>query len=245
MNPLLLQILRAGVVTDEKGKEYPLHSHTFESQCVFLQGIIETIGAKIGVEIGLAYGISSLAICEALARQAGAEHHIIDPVQEEEWHGIGLLNLKRAGFSSMIKFYPEFSWKALPRMCDEGLRADFAYVDTTKVFDIVMADVFFLHRLLRVGGVMVLDDCDFPGIRKVARFLRRHPGWKLHSAEHPYQASSAKRILSKICHYVPQREKWFAPSFLHLDIDLGIHARCLAFQKVNEDSRPWDWFHEF
>lgn len=244
MNELLEKILRTGTVTDQAGKEYPLHSHTFEDQCRFLQDIIRQIQARVGVEIGLAYGISSLAICEAMSLRPGARHHIIDP-RQEDWHEIGLLNLKRAGYLPMVEFYRKYSWQVLPGMVEGGLQADLAYVDSTKVFDILLTDVFFLHRLLRTGGVLVLDDCDFPGVRKLARYLRFHPAWRLHSSQHPFQASGAKRLLSKFCRLVPQKEKWFAFSFLNLDIDLGIHARCLAFKKVGEDKRNWDWHHDF
>lgn len=244
MNSVLEKILKTSTVIGPKGEKHPLHSHTSENQCKFLEAIIRQIKARVGVEIGLAYGISSLAICEALSHQNSCKHHIIDPMQDD-WRDIGLLNLEKAGFLKNVEFYRDYSHTVLPKLHLNGLKADFAYADTTKVFDILMVDVFYLHKILRVGGILVLDDCNFPGIRKLARFLCHHPGWKLYSSFESYRTSNPKKILSKICNRIPWKEKWFAPDLLHLDLDLGIHAHCLAFEKTREDDRDWAWFANF
>ena len=195
MNQVLQKIFKTSTVNGPKGEKHPLHSNTSEAQCKFLESIILKIQARVAVEIGLAYGISSLAICEALRHQENPQHHIIDPLQAD-WHDIGLLNLEKAGFLENVKFYREYSHIALPKIQTSGLIADFAYADTTKVFDVLMVDVFYLHKILRVGGILVLDDCNFPGIRKLARFLCHHPGWKLHSSFESYQTSATKKTLS-------------------------------------------------
>lgn len=244
MNQVLQEILKTSTVVGPKGEKHPLHSHTSEKQCMFLNSIVRQIKARVGVEIGLAYGVSTLAICEGLSHEEKSKHYVIDPMQAD-WHDIGLLNLEKAGFLKHVEFYRDYSHVVLPKLLAGGLRADFAYVDTTKVFDILMVDVFYLHKILRVGGILVLDDCNFPGIRKLARFLCRHPGWKLHSSFEAYQTSVLKKILSKICHFIPFKEKLFSPDLLELDLDLGIHAHCLAFEKVCEDERDWAWFVNF
>lgn len=244
MNPVLREIFKTSTVTGPKGEKYPIHSFTSEKQCRFLDSIICQIKARIGVEIGLAYGISTLAICERLSKESQFKHYVIDPLQAD-WHDIGLLNLEKAGFFSKVEFFRDYSYAVLPKLLADGLKADFAYADTTKVFDILMVDVFYLHKILRVGGILVLDDCNFPGIRKLARFLCRHPGWKLHSSFEAYQTSSLKKILSKLCKNIRWKEKLFSPDLLELDLDLGIHAHCLAFEKVCEDERDWAWFNNF
>lgn len=244
MNQVLREIFKSSTVTGPQGEKLPLHSSTSESQCKFLEAIIKQTKARIGVEIGLAYGISSLAICEALNHQENPQHHIIDPLQDD-WQNIGLLNLEKAGFLKNVKIYRDYSHAVLPKILASGLKADFAYADTTKVFDILMVDVFYLHKILRIGGILVLDDCNFPGIRKVARLLCRHPGWKVHSCFEPYQTSAPKKLLSKICRLIPWKEKWFSPDLVQLDVDLGIHAHCLAFEKICEDDRHWAWFANF
>jgi predicted O-methyltransferase YrrM len=244
MNPTLAKILQTSEVSDRHGKKYPLRSATGKNQCLFLQKLIREAEAQTVIEIGLAYGISSLAIGEVLQEQENPEHHILDPWQRD-WHDIGLLNLERAGFHAAVKFYREPSCQVLPRLSAQGLRADFAYLDSSKNFEVLMVDAFFLQKILKPAGLLVLDDCYFPGIRKLTRLLCRNPVWKVHSTFEPADSSLAKRIFSRICRLVPYGKKIFLPSLLELDSQLGIHAHCVAFQKCNEDERPWSWFRDF
>jgi hypothetical protein len=103
--------------------------------------------------------------------------------------------------------------------------------------------------MLRVGGVVVLDDCGFPSLRKLARFLAIHPSVHVYKS-FPTQISAQtndwrKVALSRLCNLLPQKEQIFAPSILKLDTQLGINTQCIAFQKVSEDSREWNWFGDF
>ena len=68
-----------------------------------LQSIIREIQPRSSVEIGCAYGISTLYICDALAGLAHpAKHIVIDPFQRSQWRGIGIKNLRNAGFESLV-----------------------------------------------------------------------------------------------------------------------------------------------
>ncbi|MCX6935856.1 MAG: class I SAM-dependent methyltransferase [Verrucomicrobia bacterium] len=234
------------MATDEQGNTYPLHSSTSLAQCHFLQNIITSIGAKIGVEIGLAYGVSTLFICESLLRQGGdaARHYVMDPMQDD-WRNIGLLNIKRGGYEKVCRYYRDYSFNVLPELLKTKVQADFAYIDSTKIFDILLVDVFLIHKILRVGGVLALDDCSFPGIRKLARLINRHPGWKLYQTFGPRPTSLKKRLLSKLCNRLPRKAQIFASNLLDLDSVLGLEADCIAFQKISEDTRHWSWHAEF
>jgi len=51
-------------------------------------------------------------ICEALREVNAAKHIIIDPYQHSDLsEGIGLANLRRAGYAEMIDFYEVFSYQ--------------------------------------------------------------------------------------------------------------------------------------
>src|SRR4051794_10192385 len=104
MNKLLEEILSTNQVKDDKGVSHHLHSHTRRAQCEFLQKLIEEVKPAQSLEIGLAYGISTLAILEALAKiNRPFLHIVVDPLQSD-WGDIGLLNIERAGFSQRIRF---------------------------------------------------------------------------------------------------------------------------------------------
>jgi len=63
------------------------------------------------------------------------------------------------------------SHQALPRLEAAGLEIDFAFVDGAHWFDYVMVDFFCLDRMLKVGGVIVFDDANWPSVRKACRYV--------------------------------------------------------------------------
>ncbi len=175
MAVILNEIFSSGVVRDDEGVEHAVHSNTSAGQCAFLRGLIAGIDARRCLEVGLAYGVSSLAICEAIHGKDGASLVSIDPFKRAHWRGIVPLNLDRAGFKSIIEFRERPSHEVLPALLVEGRKLDYAYVHTSKVFDVVLVDAYFITRLLRVGGLVVFDDCSWPGIRKLVRYLASWP----------------------------------------------------------------------
>ncbi|HVF40549.1 MAG TPA: class I SAM-dependent methyltransferase [Gemmatimonadaceae bacterium] len=237
----LWRLLRSGVVADEDGNPHQLHSNTSRAQCDFLQRLVREADARSCLEIGLAYGISSLAVCESIAGKADASLISIDPFQDAHWQNIGLLNLQRAGFFSMVEFHQRASHEVLPDLLSAGRRIDFAYVDTTKIFDVVMVDAFFLLRLLKVGGLIVFDDCVWPGIRQLVRYLSSLPHVRVHATHGEYRESRGRRIASAVTKVVPLRQRVFRQEIIATDEALGIDASCVAFIKIAEDDRQWDW----
>lgn len=241
MHAVLQQILSTGVALDHSGKSHPLHSHTSAAQCTFLQELVRRIDARRCLEIGLAYGVSSLAVCEEIEAKKGATFISIDPFQSVHWNDIGLSNLERAGYSHFLEFHPRSSHEVLPELFCAGCQIDFAYVDTTKVFDMVLVDASFLIRMLKPGGVIVFDDCAWPGIKKLVRYLASWPHLKV-LAVHGSAPSGWKRAMgSAFARFIPGRERIFRPEILRKDEDLGVAGTCVAFEKIGEDSRPWDW----
>ena len=131
------------------------------------------------IEIGLAFGVSALRICEGLIASGNpdARHVVLDPFQARSFSDRGLQALEEAGVSPIVEFHAELSQLALPAFLKEGRRFDFGFVDGNHRFDSVFLDLFYLGRLLRRGGVVMLDDYDFPGIRRAVSFYVTNLGW--------------------------------------------------------------------
>ena len=241
MNPFLKQLIISGVVADAAGEYLPLHSNTSLEQCEFLQAIVRRSEAVECLEVGLAYGISAIAICEAAAERTGGTLTTVDPFQCTAWSNVGIVNIERAGYSGMATHFEEHSQTLLPYLLRQGARFDFVYVDTTKVFDAVLLDAYFATRLLRVGGVVVFDDCSWPGVRKVMRYLTQWPHLSLfdtHATRRPRLMANAGGKLAKV---IPGSRRLLRSEIVQPDSELGIAAECVAFQKTAEDERPWDW----
>jgi predicted O-methyltransferase YrrM len=247
MLPLLTDIVSQGKVQDREGNYLELHSHTRIEQCKFLQELIREGQPAESLEIGLAYGISSLAILDALQESGKSFHHnIIDPLQGDDWKDIGLLNVERAGFTEKITFYRKFSDQVVPAFYQEGRRIQFAYIDSTKVFDVLSADVYFINKILDVNGLLVLDDCNFPGIRMLVRLLSQHPAYQVYKCFGIDRPGKKLRLTRDIYYFLigllPFKNRAFVNYNFKRDEALGVNYNCIAFKKVKEDDRNWDWY---
>ncbi len=132
------------------------------------------------IEIGLAYGVSALHICRALVESGASEarHVVLDPFQAG-FGDCGLQVLEEAGVRSLVEFHAEMSQIALPKFLKEQRRFDFAFLDGNHRFDSVFVDLFYLGRLLRKGGVILLDDYQLPGIRRAVSFYLTNLNWRV------------------------------------------------------------------
>ncbi|HEY7529171.1 MAG TPA: class I SAM-dependent methyltransferase [Gemmatimonadota bacterium] len=134
------------------------------------------------LETGMAYGMSTLFICQALRDNGAGRHTAIDPSQTERFGGGGLHNVEHAGLADLLRFYEERSDQVLPRLCAEGERFDFAFVDGNHRFDFTLVDFFYVDRLLPVGGHVAFDDLWLPAVRKVISYALRNRPYRRVSA---------------------------------------------------------------
>jgi len=131
------------------------------------------------IEIGLAYGISTLFIGQGLLSSGGrnARHIAIDPYQSN-FKNCGLQLLEEAGIADIVEHYPEESQIALPRFVNEGREFDFAFVDGSHLFDRVFLDLMYLGRLVRPGSIIFVDDYQSPAVARAVSFCLTNLGWK-------------------------------------------------------------------
>ena len=133
------------------------------------------------IEIGLGCGISALHVCEGLLANADptARHAVIDPYQAMRFSNCGLQFLDEAGVAELVEHHTEESQIALPRFLSEGRSFHLAFIDGNHRFDGVFLDLIFLGQLVRVGGVVFVDDYQLPAIARAASFCLTNLGWTL------------------------------------------------------------------
>jgi predicted O-methyltransferase YrrM len=151
-----------------------------ERDCDVLRDLLIAEGAETVVEVGLAYGRSALAIGEALVTVDGARplHLVVDPLQATEWSNVGWRLLQSAGLDTIARLISQPSSLALPQLVAEGLVADAAFVDGSHRFHEVFVDLYFLRKIVRPGGVVVLDDHHWPSVRTAAHYFEVNLGWR-------------------------------------------------------------------
>jgi len=145
-----------------------------------LRDMLVAHGVHVVIEVGLAYGSSALAIGEALVLTGGtnASHIVIDPFQATAYEHVGRDALNAAGLAAQTTFIGEASSIALARLTGEGLTADAAFVDGSHRFHEVFVDLYFLRRLVRPGGLIVLDDVASPSVAAALRYFDLNLGWR-------------------------------------------------------------------
>ena len=138
-------------------------------------------GATKTIEIGLGYGISALHVCEGLLGNADptARHVALDPYQATRFADLGLQFLEEAGLAEMVEHHAEASEIALPRFLGEARSFHLAFVDGNHRFDGVFLDLVFLGRLVRVGGIVFVDDYPLPAVARAVSFCVTNLGWTL------------------------------------------------------------------
>ncbi|MFF5173115.1 class I SAM-dependent methyltransferase [Micromonospora sp. NPDC000089] len=149
-----------------------------ERDCDLLRDLLITERVGTVVEVGLAYGRPALAVGEALVTVGSpdARHLVIDPYQSA-FGNLGLDQLRAAGLDGIARLIPEPSWAALGRLAAEGVVADAAFVDGSHRFHEVFVDLYHLRRIVRPGGLIVLDDDWTPSVRAAVRYYERNLGW--------------------------------------------------------------------
>jgi predicted O-methyltransferase YrrM len=152
-----------------------------ERACDQLRDLLISEGAQTVVEVGLAYASSALAIGEALitVNAPHPRHVIIDPYQERAWSNAGWDLLCSAGLDAIASLVPAPSSIGLPRLLAEGLAADAAFVDGSHRFHEVFVDLYFLRKIVRPGGLIVVDDAWTPSVRTAVRYYERNLGWRV------------------------------------------------------------------
>ena len=88
----------------------------------FLLDVCRAERAASTLEVGMAWGLSTLHIFQALVENgAAAPHHVImDPFQAAVYHNAALRTLRELGLESSVEFYPEPSGLVLPRLVSAG-----------------------------------------------------------------------------------------------------------------------------
>ncbi len=173
--PVLDEMLTTRTAAKASGEVVSLHSGLSTAAAAALYELVLATRPAVAVEIGMAYGVSTLAILAALERAGGNGRLIsIDPHQSSEWGGCGLAAVWRAGLKGRHDLVEEFDYVALPRLLGSGLRVGFAFIDGWHTFDYTLLDFWYLDKMLDVGGVIGFDDCEYPAVHKAIRCAQAH-----------------------------------------------------------------------
>jgi predicted O-methyltransferase YrrM len=149
-----------------------------------LRAWVKAENCRRTIEIGLAYGVSTLFICQGLIANAGSEgrHVALDPYQHDGFAGVGLQLLEDAGVREIVDHRDGRSELVLPELLAAGEHFDLAFVDANHHFDNVLVDLFYLRQLVDPGKLIVLDDYQLPSVARAVTFFVRNYDWTIEQA---------------------------------------------------------------
>ena len=175
VNAVLERLYRENEVVHRNGRRDPVVPPGINARRgEYLFQLVRAHRPALSLETGFAYGVSALFIAEALRQNGSGRHIVIDPFERTRFDGLGLRHVVEAGLAQYVTLHEEPSELCLPRLAVEGLRIDLAFVDGHHLFDYVVAECLFLARLLRSGGILVLDDTNLPGVGRACDFFAKN-----------------------------------------------------------------------
>jgi predicted O-methyltransferase YrrM len=239
MNQLLRTIYASGKVEDREQNVFDCFptSVRFDTGKLLYNLILQHHFKKT-LEVGLAYGLSTLFMCQALKDNGAGLHTAIDPIQTTAWHSIGLLNVERANLQEVFRFFEAHSYETLPQLYARDEQFDFAFIDGSHLFDLTLIDFFYIDKLLRVGGYFVFDDIWMPAVRRVLSFILRNRNYEL-VKEVPREGGNAWQSAAGII-------KRFIRSPFGRDFAIKLlPGNVCVLKKLGDDDRDWNHYREF
>jgi predicted O-methyltransferase YrrM len=240
----LREVFARGKVFNEQGAEVALSSNVSESEAALLQAAVKELRPTASAEVGFAQGVSTLAILEALRQSAHGHHHVIDPFQRN-YQYCGRAMVARARLGDRYSFYEKFPEDVIP-----GLpRLQFAFIDSSHLFDLTMCEFVLMDRKLDVGGVVGFHDMWMESQQAFIRYVlanRAYEVWHPGSWPAPVETGEAgwKKLVRSTLGSLPGGRRMLAREFLRPWQEFGL-GNLVLLRKQSEDRREWTYHQKF
>lgn len=182
MNPMesmacspLTEALANGIVQHPDGRSIPVKANISVPEAIALHNFIIKERPQRVIEIGMAYGVSTLAILSALEANGQGELISLDPyINWDTANQIALHQVARAGLGHRHQHRREPSYLGLTQLIREQFVADFIYIDGNHNFDYAFTDFFIADKTVKTGGVIAFNDAGWRSVFRVINFVRKY-----------------------------------------------------------------------
>jgi predicted O-methyltransferase YrrM len=190
-------------------------------------------GCTTCAETGVAYGISTAAICLALARLGTPDtiHYGIDPCQMEEHGGAALNLLKELGLQERFELLERPAHAGLVALLERGVQLDFGFIDGWHSLDYKLLDFFLMDKLLRPGGILAMHDSLFRSTRSVLTYGLGYRKYRLL----PHPKVSAVRTAQRL-------GQWFLRRSNHPRFTLQRLPNLVILEKLSSWEPGYDFY---
>jgi predicted O-methyltransferase YrrM len=236
------ELYRRRVLPLADGSEKPMDVYIPREEGDYLYTLVRDLKPEVTVEVGMANGLSTLFITQALRDNGFGRHIAIDPFQFSDWGGAGVSLLQHAGLDHLVDVIQKPSHQALPELEQAGLSTRMIFIDGSHLFDYVLSDFLCADRLLEVGGVIAFDDSDWVSINQVIRFVLANRSYLVESPEIVIEKVQGRptllgNVLRKVAKHIPKLGSKLRHDFLEPSQAIGIQTRCVVLRKQGPDDR--------
>jgi predicted O-methyltransferase YrrM len=182
VSDFLKKIFISYKLENAKGEKRILSSSINPPEGFHLYSLVKENKLKKVLEVGMAYGVSSLYICQGFEDSGFDNQSLvsIDPYQSTQWENIGILNLEKEGLSKYSSVIEEKSFVAMSKLFDRGYKFDLIFIDGMHLFDYTISDLYYANKLIKIGGIILLDDIVHKGVERAYNYvLKNYTHWKL------------------------------------------------------------------
>ncbi|HEY7270176.1 MAG TPA: class I SAM-dependent methyltransferase, partial [Dehalococcoidia bacterium] len=160
-------LLRAGPVfhTDSLGRPYS--GHLGEEALLYLWQHLTP--ASRTLEVGAGYSTVVFAM-------TGAEHVVVTPNQAEV-DAIEAFCTQEEVSLERVRFVVEDSGRVLPAMAPDP-QFDLVLIDGSHAYPMPALDWHYASKLLKTGGLLLLDDTEIWSVRTLRDFLKQDLNWR-------------------------------------------------------------------
>ena len=185
----------------KENKLVKINSAINKIESSFLRKIIKDNKFYLCLEVGMAFGASSLSILLELSNLENKKKKLIsiDPFQKTQWNSMGLNLISETGFSQFHTLIEEKSYIALPKLLETyENKFQFIFIDGWHTFDYTLVDFFYADKLLEISGIIVIDDAKHSGVNKCVQYIKTN----LYQAYRKLNSPNTVACFKKINHDV-------------------------------------------
>lgn len=170
----LLSLYRGEPQRGIDGQTHPIDAETRISpqQGMWIYEFCRSSKPENVLEIGMAYGFSTIFFLAAIARNHSGQHTAVDPFEISDWHGIALQKAREVGMEKSLRHIEKESCRAFADLASGGRQFDLIFIDGSHLFDAVLLDLTLSVPLCRIGGHIILDDMWMPSVQTLVSFAR-------------------------------------------------------------------------
>jgi len=180
LSPRSLAEVMAGPVADALSdffRDYPRQSLMGDRSRALLFALVRLQRPAVAAEVGTYHGGGAEVIARALRENGDGFLHTADPFGADRcpeifarWPG----ELRR-----LVEFHPLNSMDFFLKLHHRRVALDFVLVDGDHDYELALFDLQMAARLLRPGGIVVMNDSVQTGPFQAARtFLAANPAWR-------------------------------------------------------------------